>query len=166
MQIQGIHHIALVCKDIDQTFDFYSNTLGFTLTRIQALSNGGKQYAFAMNNGIEIAFFGFPNAPKAAPGIASVKPNAWRTGDIATAQGSMHHLAFIVPVAELEAYREQLIARGIFATPVLNYQAERFGQQTKSHNPPAVSSFYCFDPNGILLEFAANICESNYLEQV
>lgn len=164
-QIQKIHHIALVCKDIDRTIDFYTNTLGLALTRIHTLSDGGKHYSFEMNNGVEVSFFWFPNAPEAAPGIASVRLDAWQTGDISTAHGSMHHLAFTVPLEELEAYREQLVSKGVFVTPVLNQKADRFGQQSESSNPPSVSSFYFFDPNGILLEFAANVRESGNLMQ-
>lgn len=165
-QVQGIHHIALVCKDIDQTIDFYIGTLGFTLTKIHTLSGGGEHCSLAMNNGVEISFFWFPNAPEAAPGIASVKSDAWQTGDISTAQGSMHHLAFAVPLAELEAYRENLARNGISVTPVLSHKADRFGQQSQSDNPSTVSSFYFFDPNGILLEFAADACASNSIQQL
>lgn len=158
-QVQAIHHIALVCKDIDQTIDFYTTVMGFHLTRIHTLSDGGKHYAFEMCNGVEVAFFWFPNAPQSAPGIASVKPDAWQTGDISTAHASMHHLAFTVPLAELEVYREQLVSKGIFVTPVLHQKADRFGQQSETDNPAAVSSFYFFDPNGIMLEFAANVSQ-------
>lgn len=162
-QVQGIHHIALVCQDIDRTIDFYTNIMGFNLTRIHTLSDGGKHYSFAMSHGVEIAFFWFPNAPQTAPGIASVKPDAWQTGDITTAHASMHHLAFTVPLEVLEEYRNQLETKHISVTPVLHQKADRFGQQSESNNPSATASFYFFDPNGILLEFAANVCESNNL---
>ncbi len=49
LQVQGIHHIALVCKDIDQTIDFYTTTLGFKLTGVQALPEGGKYCFLAFN---------------------------------------------------------------------------------------------------------------------
>lgn len=77
--------------------------------------------------------------------IQGIHHVAWQTGDIATAQGSMHYLAFTVPFTE-EAYCKQFVARGIVLTPVLNHKSECFGQQTESDNPPAVSSFCCFDP--------------------
>ncbi|MCA1994200.1 MAG: VOC family protein [Coleofasciculus sp. S288] len=32
-QLQGINHIALVCKDMARTVDFYTNTLGLRLTK-------------------------------------------------------------------------------------------------------------------------------------
>jgi catechol 2,3-dioxygenase-like lactoylglutathione lyase family enzyme len=156
IQAQGIHHIALVCKDIDSTINFYTNILGFNLTGIHTLSNGIKHYSFEMKNGVQIAFFWFPNAPESVPEISSVKPDAWQTGDIYTAQGSMNHLAFTLPFAELEAYREKLLAQGIFVTPVVHHTVDRIEQTEESQNSPDVSSFYFFDPNGIMLEFAAN----------
>jgi catechol 2,3-dioxygenase-like lactoylglutathione lyase family enzyme len=157
IQVQGIHHIALVCKDIDLTINFYTTMLGFNLTRIHTLSDGVKHYSFAMNNGVEIVFFCFPNAPEPAPGIASVKPDAWQSGDISTAQGSMNHLAFTLPFAELEVCREELLAGGIFVTQVLHHKADSSVQTGESNNSPDVLSFYFFDPNGILLEFATNV---------
>lgn len=42
IQAQGIHHIALVCKDIDSTINFYTNILGFNLTVIHTLPDGIK----------------------------------------------------------------------------------------------------------------------------
>ena len=29
----GINHLALVCKDMDRTIDFYTNVLGMKLTK-------------------------------------------------------------------------------------------------------------------------------------
>ena len=156
LQIQGIHHLALVCKDIHQTIDFYTTKLGLSLTGIHALAQGGKHCFLSLNNGIEISFFWFPNAPEAAPGITSVKPDAWQTGDISTAQGSMNHLAFAVPLEDLESYREQLLAQNIFVTPVLHHKVDPSELASESQPVPDVLSFYFFDPNGILLEFAAN----------
>lgn len=59
LQVQGIHHIALVCKDIEQTVDFYTTTLGFNLTGVKALPEGGNHCFLALNDGTEIAFSGF-----------------------------------------------------------------------------------------------------------
>jgi catechol 2,3-dioxygenase-like lactoylglutathione lyase family enzyme len=134
--VKGIHHVALVCKDIEPTINFYTNILGFHLTRIHSLYNGIKHYCFAIDNGVEIAFFWFPNAPEPVPGIASVKPDAWQTGDISTAQGSMNHLAFTVSVEEIETYREQLLAQDIFLTQVLHHKTDNSGQSGESNNSP------------------------------
>ena len=33
IQINGVHHLALVCKDMARTVDFYTNKLGLRLTK-------------------------------------------------------------------------------------------------------------------------------------
>jgi catechol 2,3-dioxygenase-like lactoylglutathione lyase family enzyme len=159
VQVQGIHHIALVCKDINQTIDFYTTILGLKLLEMHPLPEGGKHFSFGIGQGVEVAFFWFPNAPQAVPGIASVKLDAWQTGDILTAEGSMHHLAFTVPLDELDLYQEQLETHGIFVTPVVHHDVDRLGQSSQSDTLTSVSSIYFYDPSGILLEFAANVYE-------
>jgi catechol 2,3-dioxygenase-like lactoylglutathione lyase family enzyme len=72
-QIKGINHIALVCKDMARTVDFYTNTLGLKLIKTIALPGGGQHFFFDIGNGDALAFFWFPSAPQAAPGIASVR---------------------------------------------------------------------------------------------
>ncbi len=98
-QLQGINHIALVSKVMARTVDFYTNTLVLTLIKTIALPDGGQHFFFDIGNGDALAFFWFPQAPNAAPGIASVKPVALLTGDIRSAHGSMNHVAFNIPVA-------------------------------------------------------------------
>lgn len=142
-ELQNINHLALVCKDVVATLDFYSNTLGLSLVKVMKMPGDGKHFFFDIGNGGTLAFFWFPNAPEAAPGIASMSPDAHLTGNIATAHASMNHVAFNVPLEKLEKYRENLIAKGIQVTPI--------------SNADFISSFYFFDPNGILLEFAANV---------
>jgi catechol 2,3-dioxygenase-like lactoylglutathione lyase family enzyme len=78
-QLQGINHLALVCKDMARTVDFYSNTLGFSLLKTIELPGGGQHFFFDIGNGHALAFFWFPQAPEVAPGIASVRPDAFQT---------------------------------------------------------------------------------------
>ena len=71
---RGINHLALVCKDMAKTVDFYSNILGMPLIKTLELPNGGGQhFFFDCGNGNSIAFFWFPNAPEAQPGIVQAK---------------------------------------------------------------------------------------------
>lgn len=158
-QIQGINHIALVCKDMARTVDFYTNTLGLNLIKTIALSDGGQHFFFDIGNGDALAFFWFPQAPEAAPGIASVRPDAMQTGNIATAHASMNHLAFNVPVEKIEEYREKLVSKGVQVTPVLHHADVPSGFSPEVDKTTFLSSIYFFDPDGILLEFAANLCE-------
>jgi catechol 2,3-dioxygenase-like lactoylglutathione lyase family enzyme len=158
-QLQGINHIALVCRDMARTVDFYTNTLGLPLIKTIALPGGGQHFFFDIGNGDALAFLWFPQAPVAAPGIASVKPDAFQTGDITTAHGSMNHLAFKIPVEKLEEYRDKLVAKGVQVTPVLHHADVPSGYVPEADESTFISSMYFFDPDGILLEFAANVRE-------
>jgi catechol 2,3-dioxygenase-like lactoylglutathione lyase family enzyme len=159
-QIRGINHIALVCKDMERTVNFYTQTLGLNLTKKIALPDGGQHFFFDIGNGDALAFFWFPQAPEASPGIASVRLDAFQTGNIATAHASLNHLAFNVPVEKLEEYREKLVTKGVQVTPILHHADVPSGYVPERDENTFISSFYFFDPDGILLEFAANICES------
>jgi catechol 2,3-dioxygenase-like lactoylglutathione lyase family enzyme len=158
-QLQGINHLALVCKDVTRTIDFYCNTLGLPLIKTIQIPEGGQHFFFDIGNGDALAFFWFPQAPEMAPGIASVNPSAMQTGDITTAHGSMNHVAFKVPLEKLEEYRGRLIAKGIQVTPTLHHADVPSGYVAEADESTFLSSFYFFDPNGILLEFAATVRE-------
>ncbi len=164
-QLQGINHLALVCKDMNLTVDFYCNILGLRLIKTIKLPDGGLHFFFDIGNGDALAFFWFPQAPEAAPGIASFDPNSASTGNITTAVASMHHVAFKVPFEKLGEYREKLIAKGIQTTDMMHHADLPSGFSPEADEKTFISSFYFFDPNGILLEFAANLRELGDSEQ-
>ena len=72
-QLQGINQLALVCKDMEETVDFYCNTLGLSLIKTIEIPGGGQHFFFDIGNGDALAFFGLPKAPEAVPGIASAE---------------------------------------------------------------------------------------------
>jgi catechol 2,3-dioxygenase-like lactoylglutathione lyase family enzyme len=150
-ELRGVNHLALVCKDMERTVDFYTNVLGMPLTKTIDLPGGrGQHFFFDIVGGDALAFFWFPDAPEAAPGIASPK----RGRDGRTAHGSMNHVAFDIPAEKIEEYRERLVARGIEVTPVVNHD-DSAGQVSDEVNETTfVRSIYFFDPDGVLLEFA------------
>ncbi len=153
-ELGGINHLALVCKDMARTVDFYSNVLGMPLVKTIDLPMGmGQHFFFDIGNGDCLAFFWFPDAPEAAPGIASAANLPGRS--IVSAHGSMNHVAFNVPEDKIEDYYERLVAKGIKATKILNHdESER--QVSLDLTPTTfVRSIYFFDPDGICLEFAA-----------
>ena len=64
--IRGINHLALVCKDMARTVDFYTNVLGMPLIKTIDLPFGmGQHFFFDIGNGDSLAFFWFPDAPAA-----------------------------------------------------------------------------------------------------
>ena len=71
-ELGGINHLALVCSDMERTVDFYTNVLGMPLIKTIELPMGmGQHFFFDIGNGDCLAFFWFPNAPAAVPGVAS-----------------------------------------------------------------------------------------------
>ncbi|HEY4123213.1 MAG TPA: VOC family protein [Rhizomicrobium sp.] len=148
---RGINHLALVCKDMAKTVDFYSNILGMPLVKTLELPNdGGQHFFFDVGNGDTIAFFWFPRAPEAQPGIVQAKH-----GGGVSAHGSMNHLAIDVDGSELLKYREKLIAKGIEVTDVKNHGDTTHSMGENTDPTTFVRSIYFHDPDGIRLEFAA-----------
>jgi len=153
-ELRGVNHLALVCKDMARTVDFYTNTLGMPMTKTLELPNGmGQHFFFDIGNGDGLAFFWFPNAPEAAPGIASPAKNVGQ-GSILTAHGSMNHVAFDIPHERIEEYRDKLRAKGVEVTEVINHDDTPQQVSREINDSTFVRSIYFFDPDGILLEFA------------
>jgi len=153
-ELRGVNHLALVCKDMARTVDFYTNTLGMPMTKTLELPNGmGQHFFFDIGNGDGLAFFWFPNAPEAAPGIASPAKNVGQ-GSILTAHGSMNHIAFDIPHERIEEYRDKLRTKGVEVTEVINHDDTPQQVSREINNSTFVRSIYFFDPDGILLEFA------------
>ena len=153
-ELRGVNHLALVCKDMARTVDFYSNVLGMPLTKTIDLPNGmGQHFFFDMGNGDSLAFFWFPNAPAAAPGIASPAAQVGK-GSLTTAHGSMNHVAFDVAAEKIAEYRAKLLAKGVEVTEVINHDDTPQQVSPTVNASTFVRSIYFFDPDGILLEFA------------
>lgn len=153
--IRGVNHLALVCKDMAETVKFYRDVLGMPLTKTIDLPGGmGQHFFFDIGNGDSLAFFWFPGAPEASPGIAS--PQSLPTqGSMITAHGSMNHIAFNVPAEKFDDYVARLQAKGVAVSPVLNHDDSPM-QVSRTVTPGVfVRSVYFFDPDGICLEFAS-----------
>jgi catechol 2,3-dioxygenase-like lactoylglutathione lyase family enzyme len=153
MRTNGVNHLALVCRDMAETQDFYTRILGMPLVKTVALPDGGQHFFFDCGGGNLLAFFWWEDAPAAAPGIASVAdfPTKPRS-----AVGSMNHVAFTVDEDELAPAVERLKAAGVPVLPaVVNHDDSPAGVSRDMHPGVFVRSVYFRDPNGIMLEFAA-----------
>ncbi len=154
-ELRGINHLALVCSDMERTVEFYQDVLGMPLVKTIELPLGmGQHFFFDVGNGDCLAFFWFPEAPPPAPGVASPHALPGR-GDFVTSHGSMNHVAFDVPAERIEEYGANLRAKGIECTDVANHDDSEFQVSRDVHEGVYVRSIYFFDPDGILLEFAA-----------
>jgi catechol 2,3-dioxygenase-like lactoylglutathione lyase family enzyme len=154
-EIGGVSHVALVCRDMARTVDFYQGVLGMPLVKtIELPVDMGQHFFFDIGNGDCLAFFWFPNAPEPAPGV-SAAPALPTEGEIVSAIGSMNHLAFNVPADKFDDYVERLRAKGIAVSDVLNHDDSEWGVAPEVTPDVFVRSVYFFDPDGVLLEFAA-----------
>ena len=155
MKTRGINHLALVCRDMAETVKFYTEALGMPLVKTVALPDGGQHFFFDCGGGSSVAFFWWPEAPAAAPGVASV---ADFPASPKSAVGSMNHVAFHMDEAELEASIARLQAAGVHVSipVVVNHDDSPAGVSRELHPGVFVRSVYFRDPNGIMLEFAAN----------
>ena len=152
-EFQGVNHLALVCKDMARTVDFYSNVLGMPLIKTIELPKGmGQHFFFDLGNGDSLAFFWFPNAPESQPGVASAAPGVMPGP---SAHGSMNHVAINVPADKIEEYYQKLLAKGIKASRIINHDDSPMQASLELTPTTFVRSIYFFDPDGIALELAA-----------
>jgi catechol 2,3-dioxygenase-like lactoylglutathione lyase family enzyme len=162
--LRGINHLALVAKDMAVTVDFYTQILGFPLTKTMETPDGGQHFFFDMGNGVDaLAFFWWADAPLDAPGIARSDRNDGGRGR--SAIGSMNHLAFDVSPEKIDEYRDRLLAKGIEVTEVVNHADSLDGGHLADWEPGDpdvfVRSIYFKDPNDFRLEFASWTREFN-----
>jgi catechol 2,3-dioxygenase-like lactoylglutathione lyase family enzyme len=155
LDIRGVNHLALVCKDMARTVKFYRDVLGMPLVKTIDLPGGrGQHFFFDIGNGDTLAFFWFPGGPQAAPGVAA-PANLPGRGDIRTAHGSMNHIAFNVAAEAFDECYERLKAKGIEVTPIMNHDDSPTQMSREVTDEVFVRSVYFLDPDGICLELAA-----------
>jgi len=77
---RGVHHVALLCADVERTIRFYQDVLGFPLTDLFENRDypGSTHFFFDIGNGNALAFFDFPGLD---------------VGPYAEVFGGLHHLA-------------------------------------------------------------------------
>lgn len=150
----GVNHLALVSSDMARTVDFYQGVLGMPLIKTIDLPHGmGQHFFFDLGNGDSLAFFWFPNAPAAQPGVASAA-KGMLPGP--SAHGSMNHVAINVPGDRMDEYYEKLLAKGIECSRIINHDDDSPMQASLETTPSTfVRSIYFYDPDGIALELAA-----------
>jgi catechol 2,3-dioxygenase-like lactoylglutathione lyase family enzyme len=159
VEFGGINHLALVCRNMRRTVEFYRDVLGMPLVKSIELPAGMGQHFFFDCGGDDcLAFFWFPDAPEPVPGVSAPKGRPDQA-ELTSAIGSMGHVAFTVPAEKIEEYRDRLLAAGVDCTEVANHDDSEAGLSTHMHPSVYVRSVYFQDPDGILLEFAAWIRE-------
>jgi catechol 2,3-dioxygenase-like lactoylglutathione lyase family enzyme len=80
---RGLHHTALIARDVEQTVRFYQDVLEFPLTELIENRDypGSSHFFFDIGNGNLLAFFDFPGLD---------------VGPYAEVLGGLHHIAISV----------------------------------------------------------------------
>ncbi len=145
-----------------RTVDFYTNVLGMELVKGFDLGGGaGQHFFFDMGGNNLLAFFWFSDAAESEPGVSHAA-NLLGRGSISSAHGSMNHVAFHASREEIESFRDELIGKGIECSEMINHAdvETKPGERRMTDDVDDttwVRSFYFLDPDGIMLEFCADI---------
>lgn len=97
---RGVHHLALICSNIERTIEFYTQVLGFPLTELFQNRDlpSSTHFFFDIGGGNFLAFFDFPEL-----GL----------GPAQEAIGGMHHVAISVYPEHFDAIKQRLDERGV-----------------------------------------------------
>jgi catechol 2,3-dioxygenase-like lactoylglutathione lyase family enzyme len=97
---RGLHHLALLSGNVEQTIAFYQGVLEFPLTELFENRDyrGSTHFFFDIGNGNLLAFFDFPGLD---------------LGDYAEVLGGLHHIAISIAPDRWEHLRTKLEAAGV-----------------------------------------------------
>lgn len=97
---RGLHHVALLCSDVERTVRFYQDVLDFPLTEIVENRDyaGSNHFFFDIGNGNLLAFFDLPGL--------DLSPYA-------EVLGGLHHLAISVEPQRWERLKGKLRQAGV-----------------------------------------------------
>ena len=97
---RGVHHIALLSRDVERTIAFYQEVLEFPLTELFENRDyqGSTHFFFDIGHGNLLAFFDFPGLD---------------LGDYAEVLGGLHHLAISVEDDRWQHLKDKLDAAGV-----------------------------------------------------
>lgn len=97
---RGVHHVALLCADVERTIRFYQDLLEFPLTDLFENRDyrGSTHFFFDIGHGNALAFFDFPGLD---------------LGPYAEVLGGAHHLAISVAPERWEHLKAKLEEAGV-----------------------------------------------------
>jgi glyoxylase I family protein len=125
LQLNSIHHIAIICSDYEASKHFYTNILGLTvLSEIYRTERQSYKLDLALNGTYVVELFSFPNPP-----ARTSRPEA----------SGLRHLAFAV--SDIDAAVQFLMEQNIIAEPI------RIDEFTNKRFT------FISDPDGLPIEF-------------
>jgi glyoxylase I family protein len=125
--VRGVHHLALICKDVEETIRFYQDFLGFPLVELVENRDyaGSSHFFFDIGNHNLLGFFDFPGHDHPA---------------FSETIGAVQHLAISISPEQFAVAKKKLDDAGV------DYLGPDRGVE---------DSMYFRDPNGIGLELYA-----------
>jgi glyoxylase I family protein len=122
--VQGVHHLALICRDVEETIRFYQEFLGFPLVELVENRDyaGSSHFFFDIGNRNLLGFFDFPGHDHPV---------------FTETIGGVQHLAISISPEQYDAARKKLDESG------MDYLGPDRGVE---------ESMYFRDPNGVGLE--------------
>ena len=128
-RLGGLHHVTLICQDVEAAVDFYGNLLGMRLVErtVNEDDRGARHLLFGDEQG------------RAGTLVTCLEYPELEEGTVG--RGSTHHFALAVESEEeLAVWRDYLRSHGIPCTEVME----------RAH----FKSIYLRDPDGHILELA------------
>lgn len=130
LRIAGLHHVTVICRDVERSVDFYRNLLGMRLV---------KQTVNEDDRGARHLFFG---DEEGKPGTIVTCLEYPELDEGTVGRGSTHHFALAVESEEeLAGWHGYLRSRGIPCTDVMDRTYFK--------------SLYLRDPDGHIVELAS-----------
>ena len=125
---RGIHHVALICSDVETTIDFYQGLLGFPLVELVENRDyrGSSHFFFDLGNSTLLGFFDFPGLGL-EPGVEAI--------------GGVQHIAISLSRERWEEVQARLDDAGV------KYTGPDVG---------IPESMYFKDPDGIQIELLSD----------
>ena len=97
--VQGVHHLALICRDVEETIQFYQEFLGFPLVELVENRDyaGSSHFFFDIGNRNLLGFFDFPGHDHPA---------------FTETIGGVQHLAISISAEQYDAAKKKLDESG------------------------------------------------------
>ena len=148
MNATGVSHIAICVRDLDVSLQFYCGILGMSVISdvVQDTTVGGLPHVYAHRRSarrqVRLAY-----ADGAKPTLTmTCHPGETPDGaPIKLDQVGISHISFTVP--DPKALAERLVGQGVPLAAPMSVWTNADGK---------VSSFYVYDPDGILVQFDAD----------
>ena len=122
--VQGAHHVAFICRDVEETIRFYQEFLGFPLVELVENRDyqGSSHFFFDIGNHNLLGFFDFPGH---------------QHPPFSETLGGLQHLAISISAEQYDAARKKFDDAG------MDYLGPDRGVE---------ESMYFRDPNGLQVE--------------